>query len=120
MATVSNHLRMLRRAVVAIGWILVGLAFEGRADVLTQRNDNQRTGANTAETTLTTKNVAPDTFGKLWTLYTDGQVVVQPLYVESLDIDTRTSHDTPPLDGTFDAVVIATMHNTVYVYAANQ
>jgi hypothetical protein len=91
-----------------------------RGDVLTQRNDNSRTGANTAETTLTTKNVKPDTFGKLWTLYTDGQVVAQPLYVEALDIDTRPNHDTPPLDGTFNAVIIATMHNTVYVYAADR
>lgn len=91
-----------------------------RADVLTQRNDNARTGVNAAETILTTKNVKTDTFGKLWTLYADGQVVAQPLYVEQLDIDTRSNPATPPLDGTFNTVVIATMHNTIYAYAADQ
>src|SRR5690348_5480423 len=82
------------------------------ADVLTQHNDSARTGANTAETTLTTKNVRPDKFGKLWTLYTDSQVVAQPIYVSALPIDTRANASTPPVQGTFNAVVIATMHNT--------
>ena len=51
------------------------------ADALTQHYNNARTGAVLDETKLTTKNVKSGTFGKLWTLYADGQVVAQPLYV---------------------------------------
>src|SRR5262249_33222026 len=59
-------------------------------------------------------------FGRLWTLYTDGQVVAQPLYVANLAIDTSGNPNAPAVRGTFNAVVIATMHNTVYVYNADQ
>src|SRR4030095_1038175 len=74
------------------------------ADVLTQHNDNGRTGANPAETLLSTANVKPETFGRLWTLYVDGQGVAQPLYVSQLRIDTSTNPNAPPLRGTFNAV----------------
>ena len=58
------------------------------ADVLTQHNDNARTGANPAETMLNAPSLRSGTFGKLWTLYADGQVVAQPLYVSGLAINT--------------------------------
>ena len=87
--------------------------------MLTQHNDNGRTGVNPAETLLNTTNVKPDTFGRLWTLYVDGQVVAQPLYVSQLRVDTSTNPNTPLVRGTFNAVVVATMHNTVYVYDAD-
>jgi hypothetical protein len=89
------------------------------ADVLTQHNDNARTGVNAAETVLGTTNVKPATFGRLWTLYVDGQVVAQPLYVSQLRIDTSGNPNTPLVRGTFNALVVATMHNTVYVYDAD-
>ena len=95
--------------------LLLGGEGTGRAaDVLTQHNDNARTGANTAETTLNANTVTPSKFGKLWTLYADGQVVAQPLYVSKLAIDA------PPLKGTFNTVIVATMHNTLYAYDADQ
>lgn len=90
------------------------------ADVLTQHNDNARTGVNPGELVLNTTSVKPDTFGKLWTLYTDGQVVAQPLQVSQLAIDTSGNPNTPPVQGTFNAVVLATMHNTIYVYDAER
>ncbi len=89
------------------------------ADVLTQHNDNARTGANVGETILNTGNVKPATFGRLWTLYVDGQISAQPLYVSQLPIDTSTNPGTPLVQGTFNALVVATMHNTVYVYNAD-
>ncbi len=88
------------------------------ADVLTQHNDNARTGANTAEKVLSPKTVSVDKFGKLWTLYTDGQVVAQPLYVANLAVDT-TGVAAPGITGTFNTVIVATMHNTVYAYDAD-
>lgn len=90
------------------------------ADVLTQHNNRQRTGANLTETTLKTSNVNTQHFGKLWTLYADGQITAQPLYVSGLDIDTADNPDAPKVKGKFNAVVIATMHNTIYVYDADK
>src|SRR5215470_12493830 len=85
------------------------------ADVLTQHNNNARTGATLDETILNTTSVKSARFGKLWTLYTDGQVVAQPLYVSRLSIDTSGNPNIPRVTGTFNAVMIATMHNAVFV-----
>jgi hypothetical protein len=92
----------------------------GAVDVLTQHYNNARTGANLDETVLDGKTVRAGSFGKLWTLFADGQVVAQPLYVSALAIDTAGNPGTPLVRGTFNAVIIATMHNTVYVYDADQ
>lgn len=81
-----------------------------QASVLTHHNDNQRTGANLHETTLTVANVK-QRFGRLWTLFADGQIVAQPLYVPGLQVEGR---------GTFNAVIVATMHNTIYAYDADR
>jgi len=112
--------RPLAALRLALALLLLMAAFRARAaDVLTHHNGNDRTGVNAAETLLTTANVKPATFGRLWSLYVDGQVVAQPLYVSQVRIDTSTNPNTPPLQGTFNAVVVATMHNTVYVYDAD-
>ena len=63
---------------------------------------------------LSPKTVTPEKFGKLWRLYADGQVVAQPLYVAKMAVDA------PPVTGTFNTVIIATMHNTVYAYRADE
>ncbi len=112
-------MRALSRLALAGLATIVISAGAGAADVLTQHNDNGRTGVNAAETVLTTANVKPDSFGRLWTLYVDGQVVAQPLYVSQLRVDTSTNPNAPLVRGTFNAVVVATMHNTVYVYDAD-
>ena len=88
-------------------------------DVLMQHNDRSRTGANLAETILDAKSVGAR-FGKLWTLFADGQIVAQPLYVSGLHVDTAQNGAIPHVAGTFNAVVVATMHNTLYVYDADQ
>ncbi|HYP08873.1 MAG TPA: hypothetical protein VER03_21760 [Bryobacteraceae bacterium] len=89
------------------------------ADVLTQRYNNARTGASLDETLLTTSNVNSARFGKKWNLYADGQVVAQPLYVSGLAIDTAANANVPPVKGVFNAVILATLHNTIYVYDAD-
>jgi hypothetical protein len=90
------------------------------ADVLTSRYTAARTGVNAAERVLTPANVNSGTFGKLWTLYADGQIVAQPLYVSGLAVDTSTNPAAPRVQGTFNAVLVATMHNTVYLYDADR
>ncbi len=89
------------------------------ADVLTQHNDSARTGVNPDEKLLNRAGVRSATFGRLWTLYADGQVVAQPLYVSGLAIDTAGNPNAPRVQGTFNAVIVATMHNTVYAYEAD-
>jgi len=88
-------------------------------DVLMEHNDKARTGANLREMILNAKSVGPK-FGKLWNLYADGQVVTQPLYVSGLRIDTATNPNIPRVQGTFNALVVTTMHNTIYVYDADR
>jgi hypothetical protein len=81
-----------------------------QAHVLTHHNDNRRTGANLKETQLTVASVRQK-FGRLWTLFADGQIVAQPLYVSGLKVDGK---------GTFNAVIVTTMHNTIYAYDADK
>jgi hypothetical protein len=55
-------------------------------DVTTNRNDNQRTGCNLAETILTQSNVNYNTFGLLFSVSVEGQIDAQPLYLSSVTI----------------------------------
>jgi len=77
--------------------------------VLTQHNDNARTGQNTAEKILNTTNVNTAQFGKLFAMPSDGQVYAQPLYVPGVTIN-GTVHN---------VVIIATENDSVYAYDAD-
>ena len=79
-------------------------------DVLTQHNDNSRTGENLSETTLNTTTVNVNNFGFLYTRPLDDQMYAQPLYVTGVSI---------PGKGTHDIVYAATVGDTVYAYDAN-
>src|SRR6266699_6526622 len=74
--------------------------------VLTQHNDNTRSGWNDNETALTTSNVNVQQFGAVFTLTVDDQVYAQPLVVGHLYIG----------GGYHNVVYIATVNNTVYAY----
>src|SRR5262249_39193436 len=78
----------------------------GQMSVLTQHNDNARTGQNLNETTLTTSNVNQSTFDKLFWRTVDGFINAQPLYVSSLNIQNATHN----------VVFVATQHNNVYAF----
>ena len=106
----------MRPAAVLRVSIVLAVAFApvmsawGQANVLTQHNDVRRSGANLQEKKLTVASVKGK-FGKLWTLFADGQVVAQPLYVSGLNVDGK---------GIFNAVIVSTMHNTIYAYNADK
>jgi F5/8 type C domain/PQQ-like domain len=78
-------------------------------NVLTQHNDNARTGANLSETVLTTTNVNSAQFGKLWSYPVNGQVYAQPLVAQGVTIGGVARN----------VVYVATMHNTVYAFNAD-
>jgi hypothetical protein len=78
--------------------------------VLTWHYDNQRTGSDSNETVLNTTNVSKTTFGKLFTQNVDGYIVGQPLYFPNVAI---------PGLGTHNVVYVATMHDSVYAFDAD-
>jgi len=74
--------------VISLGCLIrAGSGLALAADALTQHYNNARTGATLDETILNTTNVASGSFGKLWTLFADGQISAQPLYVSALTIE---------------------------------
>jgi PKD repeat protein len=78
-------------------------------NVLTQHNDNFRTGANLSEYVLTVSNVNTGQFGKLFTRTVDGQIYAQPLYVNGLIISSKLHN----------VVYVETEHNSVYAFDAD-
>ena len=74
--------------------------------VLTQHNDNTRSGWNDNETALTTSNVNVQQFGKVFTLTVDDQMYAQPLVVGHVFIG----------GGYHNVVYIATVNNTLYAF----
>src|SRR5215471_18956099 len=67
-------------ALLLCAW-LGSPAVLAQVSVVTQHNDNSRSGQNLNETVLNTSNVNVNQFGKLFSLPVDGQVYAQPLYV---------------------------------------
>lgn len=78
-------------------------------DVLTNRYNSARTGANIDETILNQSNVKLNGFGKIYTRTVDGQIYAQPLIVTELAF---------PNIGMRSAVVVATTRNMVYAFDA--
>jgi hypothetical protein len=79
-------------------------------DVLTNRYDNFRRGANLSEKILTQNNVNVNGFGKLFTRGVDGQIYAQPLIVSNVNF---------PRIGRRSTVIVATSRNMVYAFDAD-
>jgi hypothetical protein len=75
-------------------------------DVLTYKNDLNRSGQNLTESILTPANVTSATFGLLRNLPVDGKVDAQPLYISQLNVA-----------GVVHSVAfVATEHDSVYAF----
>jgi MYXO-CTERM domain-containing protein len=97
----------LRLGALAFAWAFTAGAIE---PVLTQHNNNERTGAYLTETTLNVANVNSSSFGKLFSRAVDDQIYAQPLYVPGLAI---------PGKGTRNVVFVATVADSVYAFDAD-
>lgn len=97
--------------VFSLGGLLAsGLAAQSNLNVVTDNYDNSRANANLNETILSTLNVNPSQFGKLFSLPVNGAINAQPLYVQGLAI---------PNQGTHNVVFVVTHHNDVYAFDAD-
>jgi hypothetical protein len=83
-------------------------------DVLTQRQDNSRSAANLNETKLNTSNVNKNSFGKLAFRIVDGNLYAQPLIVSGARVGSR-----PAATNGTNVAIVATEHNSVYAFDAD-
>ncbi len=78
--------------------------------VLTQHNDNYRSGDNLNESTLNTANVNTNSFGLLYIRPVDDQVYAQPLVMTNVSILGR---------GTHNLLIVATVNDSIYAFDAD-
>ena len=91
------------------GVLLVSSSAISQVDVLTQHNNNARTGANLEEKILGPANVNQQHFGMLFKHVVDDQLYTQPLLATHIKIG----------GGWHDVVYVTTVNNSVYAFDAN-
>src|SRR5258708_33844171 len=114
---------MVKRPIfLGIGFIAATLIFQQASafinpqatsaaiNVLTNRVDMSRSNIYSQESILNISNVNPARFGRLFTRTVEGDVYAQPLYVSGLTI---------PGKGIHNVVFVATAHNFVYAFDAD-
>jgi hypothetical protein len=100
-----------RRMLLPMAMLTLGASGPGfsQTNVLTYHNDNVRTGQNLTEFALMPSTVNVSTFGRLFTVSTDGKVDAQPLYASAVAM---------PGLGPRSVVYAATEHGSVYAFDA--
>ena len=77
--------------------------------VTTWHVDNNRSGLNAGEQSLTPANVTPQTFGKLFSYLVDGYAYAEPLLVSNVTIGGKVHN----------VLYVATEHDSVYAFDAD-
>jgi len=85
------------------------VTLSGTANIATFHVDSNRSGLNDQETVLTTANVAPATFGKLFSCPVDGYVYGEPLILSNQTINGARHN----------VLYVATENDSVYAYDAD-
>ncbi len=104
-----SHVNRFLAGSLLPAFLLLPRETPAQIDLLTQHNDNARTGANLEETTLTPMNVTEKLFGMLFKRVVDDQLYTQPLLAAHINIG----------GGTHDVVYVTTVNNSVYAFDAN-
>lgn len=110
MPVLSRHF-FVRITLAVCAFALYVSAALGQA-ITTYHVDNNRTGWNSHETTLTPANVGSTSFVQLHSVKLNDQVDAQPLFVPAVNITAGS------FQGTHDVVYVATEGNTVYAIDA--
>src|SRR5882724_3035965 len=111
MVVIERAYRLQWRAVLTLLLFMVlSVPIQAQVNVLTERYDNGRTGANLNETILNTSNVTAGQFGKLYSIPVDGSVYGQPLYVTGVNV---------PSSGVHNVLYVVTMNDVVYAFDAD-
>jgi len=105
----QSHVNRFLAGSLLPAFLLLPRETPAQIDLLTQHNDNARTGANLEETTLTPMNVTEKLFGMLFKRVVDDQLYTQPLLATHINIG----------GGTHDVVYVTTVNNNVYAFDAN-
>lgn len=106
--TANNPMRIFSVSdLLRIALTIASLAshLTAQTDVLTNRNDNNRTGANLTEDRLNTANVNPSQFGFLFSYQVEGNIFAQPLLVSG--VQKR------------NVLYVATSNNVLYAFNAD-
>ena len=90
--------------------LLFAIVTSAQKSVLTQHNNNDRTGWYDNETILNKSNVHSGSFGKIFVRPVDNQIYAQPLVKLNLGI---------PGKGNKNVVFVATVNNTIYAFDAD-
>jgi outer membrane protein assembly factor BamB len=106
----SGHRMGSMLALCFICFALMAPVASSATDVVTYHNDIARTGQNLHETILNIGNVNSSNFGKLFTFPVDGIIDAQPLYLSSVSI---------PGKGTHNVVYAVTEKDNVYAFDAD-
>src|SRR4051794_11196725 len=96
-------------AICLAAFLLAPIGIAAQINVWTNRYDQDRSGANLLETTLTVANVNATQFGQLYSYPVDGAVYAQPLYVSGTTVNGVRRN----------VLYVATMNDKVYAFDAD-